>query len=472
MTSRDIALDAALEAASGHRPLQDVLSRRLSESGLAPRDRALAEEVAFGALRRRLSLHLALGAVASRPIAKMQPALAEALRQGAYQILFLDRVPPRAAVSETVDLVKARLGRGPSGMANAVLRALARLVAGKGVSAEDLADLADPRAALASRGRLFTTLGERVLPDPAADEAGWLAGSYGYPKWMVERWLDRHGRERAERILEWGNTPPPLTARISRSRFPDWPHADQPLSEDDAARAFRRCRDFAPGEVPGTYTFSPEVAPGELPGLVEGLFTIQDETQVRPARILGAPAGARVLDLCAGLGTKATQLAEMVGPEGSVVALEREGAKLAKAREAAERLGVSNITFVEGDALSPPDDLGAPFDYVLLDAPCSNLGALDRRPEVRFRAGLAALAGLTAIEIELLASAFTLLAPGGALVYSVCSFEPEEGTELVRAALEGEPGLVLESESTVLPEPGRRDGGYAARIVRSSGGAS
>jgi len=470
MTSRDIALGSALEAASGHRPLHDVLSRQLSESGLAPRDRALAEEVAFGALRRRLSLHLALGSVASRPIAKMQPALAEALRQGAYQILFLDRVPPRAAVSETVDLVKARLGRGASGMANAVLRALARLVTAKGVSAEDLLDLADPQAALASRGGLFTTLSGALLPDPAADEAGWLGGSYGYPKWMVERWLDRHGRERAERILEWGNTPPPLTARLNRTRFPDWP-----LADDDAAHAFRRCRDFAPGEVPGAYTFSPEVPPGELPGLVEGLFTIQDETQVRPARILGAPAGARVLDLCAGLGTKATQLAEMVGPAGSVVALERDGAKLAKAREAAERLAAANITFVEGDALSPrealPEAEGAPFDYVLLDAPCSNLGALDRRPEVRFRAGLAALAGLTAIEIELLASSFALLAPGGALVYSVCSFEPEEGPDLVRAALEGARGLELESESTVLPEPGRRDGGYAARIVRSEGGA-
>jgi 16S rRNA (cytosine967-C5)-methyltransferase len=466
MTSRDIALDAALEAASARRPLQDVLSKRLSDSGLAPRDRALAEEVAFGALRRRLSLHLALGRVASRPIAKMQPALAEALRQGAYQILFLDRVPPRAAVSETVDLVKTRLGRGASGMANAVLRALSRLVTGKGVGA---GDLADPQAALASHGGLFTTLSERLLPEPAADEAAWLGGSYGYPQWMVERWLERHGRERAERILEWGNTPPPLTARTNRSRFTDWP-----LADDDAARAFRRCRDFAPGDVPGTYTFSPDVAPGELPGLVEGLFTIQDETQVRPARILGAPTGARVLDLCAGLGTKATQLAEMVGPAGKVVALERDGAKLAKAREAAERLGVSNITYVEGDALSPsaalPGPERAPFDYVLLDAPCSNLGALDRRPEVRFRAGLAALAGLTATEIELLASAFTLLAPGGALVYSVCSFEAEEGP--VRAALEGARGIELESESTVLPEPGRHDGGYAARIVRSDGGAA
>ncbi|MHC5054525.1 MAG: transcription antitermination factor NusB [Planctomycetota bacterium] len=463
MTSRDIALEAALEAAERRCPLQDVLSRRLSESGLDSRDRALAEEVAFGALRRRLSLHLALGRVVSRPIAKMQPALAEALRQGAYQMLFLDRVPARAAVSETVELVKARLGRKPSGMANAVLRSLARLITGKGVRAEDLAD---PQAALASREGLFTTLSGALLPDPAAGEAAWLAGAYGYPKWMVERWLARHGRERAERILEWGNTPPPLSARVNRARLPEWP-----LSDGDAAHTFRRCRDFAPGEVPGTYRITPEVAPGELPGLAEGLFTIQDETQVRPAHILSAPQGGRVLDLCAGLGTKATQLAEMVGPGGSVVALERDAAKLGKAREAATRLGLENIEFLEGDALSPPDAARGPFDHVLLDAPCSNLGALDRRPEVRFRAGLAALATLTATEIELLAASFARVAPGGALVYSVCSFEAEEGPELVRAALEEEAGFALESESTVLPEPGARDGGYAARIVRETGGA-
>jgi len=394
----------------------------------------------------------------------MQPALAEALRQGAYQILFLDRIPPRAAVSETVEVVKARLGRKPGGMANAVLRALSRLVKEKGGRAEDLGD---PRTALASRGGLFTILSERLLPDPASDEAGWLAGSYGYPRWLVERWLARHGRERAESILEWGNTPPPLTARISQSRLPDWP-----LSDDDAAHAFRRTRDFAPAEVPGAYRLSPEVPPSELPGLAEGLFTIQDATQVRPARILSPPEGARVLDLCAGLGTKATQLAEMVGPGGSVITLERDCAKIAKAREAAARLGLGNITCIEGDALSPPEGALGPFDFVLLDAPCSNLGALDRRPEVRFRAGLAAMATLTATEIELLATALERVAPGGALVYSVCSFEPEEGGELVRAALEGEQAFAIDSESIVLPEAGARDGGYAARIVRSSGGAA
>ena len=459
MTPRDVALEAALEAAGRHCPLQEVLSRRFSESGLPPRDRALAEEIAFGALRRRLSLNLALGRVVSHSVAKMQPALAEALRQGAYQILFLDRVPARAAVNETVELVKKPLGRKPSGLANAVLRALSRLVTKKGVCSRDLRD---PRKALASRGGLFVTLAERVLPDPESDEAGWLAGAYGYPKWMVERWLASHGRERAESILEWGNTPPPLAVRLSRSRLPEWP-----LPEEDAGRAFRGCGDAVPGEVPGTYTISPDVPPGELPGLVEGLFTIQDETQVRPARILAPPEGARVLDMCAGLGTKTTQLAEAVGPEGRVVALERDAGKLDRAREAAVRLGLGNITPVEGDALSPPEAAQGPFEYVLLDAPCSNLGALDRRPEVRFRASRAGVATLTATEIELLAGAFGRVAPGGTLVYSVCSFEPEEGAELVRAALEGAEGFVLESESVVLPEPGGRGGGYAARIVRA-----
>jgi len=448
MTSRDIALAAALEASTRGVPLQEALGGMIEASALEARDRALASEIAFGALRRRLQLELALSRVVTRPVEKMQPALAEALRQGAYQVLFLDRVPARAAVNETVGIVKAHMGRGPASFANAALRAVGRLVRKKTV---DAGKLADPRAALASREGRFLVLAEEFLPDPESDEAGWLAGAYGYPKWMVERWFQRHGRERAEAILEWGNTPPGLSVRLNPLRTSPWP-----LGDDEAARVFRGCRAFAPGEVAGTYSIDAEGAPGELPGFAEGLYTIQDQTQARPARMLAPPGGARVLDLCCGLGGKTMQLAEIVGPGGSVTALDIDPAKVARAREAAERLGLENITFLEGDALDPPPGATGEYEYVLVDAPCSNLGALDRRPEVRFRAKAKSIRALAGKETELLRAGLARLAPGGVLVYSVCSFEEEEATAVVRACLDGREDMSLTNESWVLPEAGHR----------------
>lgn len=459
MTSRDIALAAALEASSRRIPLQETLGRMLEGSGLDARDRALAEEIAFGTLRRRLQLQLALSRVVSAPMNKMQPALAEALRQGAYQVLFLDRVPARAAVNETVGIVKAGMGKEPASFANACLRALGRLVKKKGVAFDRLDD---PRAALASREGRFIVLAERILPDPERDEAGWLAGAWGYPLWIVERWLARHGRERAESLLEWGNTPPGLSVRLNVQRTSGWPFAD-----DEAARVFRGCRAFRPGGVEGTYFMEPDGAPGGLPGFIEGLFTIQDETQARPCRMLAPGPGSRVLDLCSAPGGKATQLAEIVGPEGRVTAIDVDAAKLAMAREAAKRLGLDNIEFVEGDTLDPPEEARAGFPYVLLDAPCSNIGALDRRPEVRFRASPRAVRRLAGKEAALLGAALGALAPGGVLVYSVCSFEEEETGAVVRLVIDGREGVSLVGESTVLPEPGGRGGGYCARIVRS-----
>ena len=458
MTSRDIALAAALDASFRAVPLQDVLADMLSASGLSRRDRALAGEIALGALRRRLQIDLVLARASSRDLERMQRPLLEALRQAAYQLMFLDRVPAHAAVSEAVSLVKASLGVKPGGFANAVLRAVSGFVGEKNVARPGGESL---RRALYSRDGRFLLLSEELLPSPDDDPAGWLAAAYGYPRWMVERWTCRHGPERAERMLEWGDTAPPLSVRLNARRVSAWP-----LPEGEAARVFEKCSGFSPGDVEMTYAVTPEVAPAELPGLAGGLFSFQDETQARPAYILAPPEGATVLDLCAGLGTKSAQLAELVGAEGSVVAVEIDAEKSAKAQGAALRLGHDNIAFVRADVTSLTGPAAREYAYVLLDAPCSNMGALDRRPEVRFRTTERAIRELAENERELLSAAAGWVAPGGALVYSVCTFEPEETEGVTRRFLEGRGDFALEAEHLVLPEAGRRDGGYAARLVR------
>jgi len=459
MTSREIALTASLRAAGRGAPLQDVLCDMLDDSGLDGRDRAFAEEIALGALRRRISLDLVLDRVLTSPIGRVQPPVAEALRQAAYQILILDRVPSHAAVNETVTLVKAQMGKGPAGLANAVLRSLSRLVVAKGAKRPGGAR---SRSAIASRDGAFTTLTKRIVPGVDENPTRWLAGAYGYPAWLVERWLDRFGAEQTERVLEWGNTPPGLTVRLNPLRLPDWP-----LREEDAARAFEGCASYAPGEVPGTYALVAEAHPRGLGGLKAGLFTVQDSAQVRPCRVLNPPPGARVLDLCAGLGGKSTQLAEMVGPDGGVVALELDERKIELARAADERLGLANISHVCGDVTDAPGDAAGGFEFVLLDAPCSNIGSLDRRPEVRHRVTERAINELAEAELGLLRAALARVAEGGTMVYSVCTLEPEETDLVVTRALEERSEFRLESEHYVTPVAGARDGGYCARITRS-----
>jgi 16S rRNA (cytosine967-C5)-methyltransferase len=351
------------------------------------------------------------------------------------------------------------MGKGPSGLANAALRAVGRLVRAKRAARPSGVE---SRRAIASREGAFTILERQVLPSVDERPAGWLAGAYGYPAWLVERWLARFGPTRAERMLEWGNTPPTVCCRLNPLRLPSWP-----LTDVDAARVFEGCATFRPGDVPGSYRIDPQLPPGELPGFAGGLFTIQDETQIRPARALGATPGARVLDLCAGLGGKTTQLAELVGPGGHVVAVEADEAKIAKARAAADRLGLTNVTFVHGDARDAQGPAAGEFEFVLLDAPCSNLGALDRRPEVRLRATEEAIGRLAALERALLEAACARTAPGGTLVYSVCTTEEEETSAVVREALGQDPGCRLQTEYVVLPVASVRDGGYCARISRA-----
>lgn len=460
MKARELALTAAIEASQRHSTLQEVFSKLLEGSGLDRRDKALAEEIAFGSLRRRITLDAVISHISKHPLHRIQPVLLEAIRQGAYQLLLLDRVPPHAVGHETVELVKTRLGRSAANFANAVLRALTGLISQKAVErpTEQLA----PRA-LASRNGRFVILSIKLWPDPRRDLPGWLAGSYGYPMWMVRRWLERLGPEQAERILEWGNTPGALSVRLKQAAFsPGGP------TPEEAAQAFAGCKSFTKGDVDGIWRIEPEVAPRELPGLLQGLFTIQDETQARPALLLAPPEGAEVLELCSGLGGKTTQLAELVGASGKVVALDRDSSKLQQARIAAERLGLKNITFIEGDALSPPPEAARDFQYVLIDAPCSNMGALDKRPEVRFRASEDALKRLAEQESKLLSAAMERVLPGGSLVYSVCSFEEEETHGVISDTLKARSDFRLASECLVLPLPGLRDGGYCARLVRSS----
>jgi 16S rRNA (cytosine967-C5)-methyltransferase len=389
--ARRLAFHVLLRAEDRTATLADLLAAPELQS-LPPRDRAFAHELVLGTLRQRGALDHALATLVDRPLAGLDLPTLTALRLGAYQILRL-RVPDRAAVSEAVDL--ARDGGRSAGLVNAVLRRLARE-------------------------------GAPPPPDPGRDPLGWLTSAGSLPPWLAARWLSHLGAEgalgRARAFLE-----PPATAFRLNPRVPD--------AIDRCAAAGLQPR---PLVVPGAW----EATAGRVTDLAgEGTIYLQDQGSQMVAHL--AAAAGSILDACAAPGGKSTLAADLIGAEGFVVAAEASLRRVRTLAHLVGRWGSSNVRVVAADAERPP--FTRRFDVVLLDAPCSGLGTLGRRPDIRWRLTPADIGWHAERQRRLLLSLAPLVKPGGKLVYSVCSAEPEEG-ELVAQAL-------IEEQSEFHAEP-------------------
>jgi len=367
-----------------------VLPGLLRERGITGRDAAFATELAYGTLRARGQLDAVLAAGSSRPLAEVDPRVLELLRLGAYQLLRM-RVPAHAAVSATVELARTVLTDGPARFVNAVLRK----VAGRDLDGW----LAD------------------VAPDPAADPVGHLAVRWSHPEWVVRAFSDALGRDTAldgetAAALAADDAPPAvhLTARPG-------------LVDRDALAA-------AVGGAPGPW--SPYAVhlrggdPGDIPEVADGRAGVQDEGSQLCALALTAAAlagpDARWLDLCAGSGGKAGLLGAQAAQRGAVLtAVEVAPHRARLVRTTTAGLPVTVLTADGRDVGEHPDLPAGGFDRVLLDAPCTGLGALRRRPEARWRRAAADVGPLTTLQRELFRAASAALRPGGVLAYVVCS---------------------------------------------------
>jgi 16S rRNA (cytosine967-C5)-methyltransferase len=385
---RGAQLDAALEL---------VLTR--SRSGAFDRrDASFVEEVVKTVLRRRAWLDFQIDGVLTRADGKLPPRLRDILRVAAAE-LYLLRTPAHAAVNEAAEGARAEGLRGLVPLTNGILRRLA----------------AAPPAAVA-----------------AADEDERLALEHSFPPWMVRRWRARLGPHATGVYLAAQNENAPLTV------YPRPVDAGGPgrgLLATTLAQAGVQVAEAAFGCL--TLELG-EVALADVPGFREGWFLIVDPASTLPPRLLAPPAGATVLDLCAGSGGKTVQLAWAVGPTGRVVAFDHNPRKLARLREAAGRFGLTNVEPRAGDILAARLPAAA---YILLDAPCTNLGVIRRKPDLKWRVREEDVAAAAANESALLARARETLSAGGRLVYSVCSLEAEEGEGVVAAVRETFPGL-------------------------------
>lgn len=428
-----------------------LLNSTLSQSELNVSDRAFATELVYGTLRWRGRIDYLLGKVLDRDLEKLEPLVATALRLGAYQILFSDRVPASAAVDESVRCVRAAGIERATGFVNAVLRRLA-----------------------AEHEKL-------PLPSLEDDALGHLTHTLSLPEWIAKRWLDLYGPEQAAALATASNATPPLTVRVNPLRT----DRDTLLAE-----LRERFPDAAPSAIsPGGIVLGRRGNPALDPAFLDGRFTVQDESSQLAVDLLDPQPGERVLDVCAAPGGKATAIAERVGPDGRVVALDRHARRLGLIRRNARRLGLE-ITAITRDATRPFADLAkdGPFDRVLVDAPCSGLGTLRRNPDARWRIGEEDPGRLAEVQRAILQNAASLVRPGGTLVYSTCTLLPEENESVVRGFVTGARGAaadfsladaallpvamapVLDDEGFLRCSPQQHDtdGFFAARLERSS----
>jgi 16S rRNA (cytosine967-C5)-methyltransferase len=470
-SAREAALEALRRLEDGHGLLRNELHDLFAQLALPPRDRALAHQLAAGTVRHRRTLRLVLSHVRGGHgrEGSIQPPLRRILELGAFQLLFLDRVPAYAVVNEAVEEVRrtARAPRGDkaAGFINAMLRGVGRLVAGRDPEGRPRRDaLPHPEGGV-------VRLTAAVLPDPAESFAAFLGAAYSFPDWLVVRWLSAFG-DRAQEICRWSNRRPRTFARVNPMR--PWP--------------FLAPREYTGGGAPGDVSSAlrpPESSPGAEgahgprpesvdvsalppeqlePLLAEGVLTVQDPSAMLAAEALAPAPGEAVLDLCASPGTKTTQIVETMGDRGRVVACDRTQEKLQPLRQAVAARGLAGVTVCLADAAAAAAPPGG-FDAALVDAPCSNTGVLARRVEVRWRLRPEDITELPRIQGELLARAAGLVRPGGRLVYSTCSLQPEENGEVVARFLKENPGWRLGRSDLILPGPDR-DGAFWALLAR------
>jgi 16S rRNA (cytosine967-C5)-methyltransferase len=433
LAPRRAALNVLTQVRAG-RPLDAALDGALGK--LEEADRRLAHEMAAGVLRRRQALDARLAALVTRDWAQVPPRLQDLLRLGAYQLVALDRIPAHAAVDTTVSLAREEGGPRAGGFVNAVLRRL-------GAQPEAMA-------------------GPEWPPDQETLDAAGLARRHSHPEWLVERWLSRFGPEETRRLLEWNDRRPRLVLQPAR---------------ESAAELERRWTSAGIATEPAAYgagLVTERRRPDELPGFAEGAFVVQDPAQALLAWFADLPAGATVYDAAASPGGKTIALGREAGV---VVAGDVNRQRVRRLVQNLRRAGTGREHPVVADARHPPV---RSVSAVLLDAPCLGTGTFARHPDARSRVTPEALERLAAAQGELLDRAADVVAPGGLLIYSTCSLEPEENELQIERFLARHPGFAREpsetfpaalmsekGDMTILPQRHEMDGAYAARLRRT-----
>ena len=413
-TARQTALHILYDIEAQGAYTDMALRQTLHPSGLERRDRAFVTECVYGVVRWQGRIDWMLEQISRRPLDTFTPWIRNALRLGVYQCLWMERVPARAAVHETVTLARRFGHQGTARLVNGVLRNLLR--------------------------QLHTL----TLPDATTQPAAHLAVAYSHPEWLVTRWLQRYGWERTRALCEVNSRPAVLSIRTNTLRTTPARLA-QRLSEDGIQQVTPVSQRSEGLLIQGITQLD------TLSSYRDGLFQVQDIGAMLVAPLCRVQPGQHVLDVCAAPGGKTTHLAQLMHDSGCIVACDVHPGRLRLLRDNMTRLGLHSILAVAADG-SQPLPMQTCFDRILVDAPCSGLGVLRRHPDIKWRKTPADLATLQELQRGLLHAQHRLLRPGGMLVYSVCSHEPEETHEVVAQFLATHPHMRLDALDTELPQ--------------------
>jgi 16S rRNA (cytosine967-C5)-methyltransferase len=419
--SRSIALDHLERVAQ-----DEAYVERLEAEDADARSRRQARELVAGVTRQRRWLDFVLSEAYNDDYDSIELRLREILRLGLYEMLF-QSTPTRAIVHQYVELAKQTLRPGAGDLVNAILRTIDR--------------------------------DREYIPTPdTGDDAEDLAIRYSHPTWMVERWLSRYGLEETTDLLEWNNRRPMYSVRVnpvrtSRDAVATWLDDNDVIFTDspylDDHFRLRRLQTLVQEDL-----------------LDDGHVAVQDESAGLVVRLLDPQPGETVIDGCAAPGGKTMAVAGRMAGEGTILAFDTNENRLGLVEESAETHGVADMVTAEAaDLLAVADREDPPqADRVLIDVPCSGLGVLAKRADLRWQREPDDIQELLALQDDLLDAAAQLVAPGGLLVYSTCTIEPEENAQRIEAFLQHHDDFELESAAGLLPDEVVSDEGYLTTL--------
>lgn len=439
-TAREVALLTLSACETGQTWAGAYVSAATEAERLSPRDGALALRLVYGVLQNRMRIDFYLRHFCSMPLGKLEEKTLNCLRLGAYQLLYLDKIPPSAAVNEAVKLTRryARNPRAP-GLVNGVLRSMER-----------------SRSALPP------------LPRTPVSEA--LALQYSHPQWFVEELLSRLGGAQAQAVLAENNREAPMTLQVNLQKTEEAVLLEALKAKNSTAAPHPKLRDCIQLQGAGNVT--------RLPLWAEGGFWVQDPA-ARMAVLAGDPRpGDRVLDACSAPGGKSFAAAVQMKDRGEIISCDLNERKLALVAEGAARLGFESIKTQVGDAGEFRPQWKEGFDLVIGDLPCSGFGVIRKKPDIRYRPK-DTLAHLPALQLRLLGCLAQYVRPGGVLLYSTCTVLERENEGVVQAFLKGHPAFSPEPFSiplgdgekgmaTIWPHMGGTDGFFIAKLRREA----
>ena len=414
-SARRIALEVLYKIEVKNAYSRVALDSTLSAHELSKEDRALVTELVYGVIRRLNTLDWVLNTYSfKQKVEGFSPYVRNILRLGAYQLMYLDRIPAYAAINESVEMSKEFGHSGIVSLVNAVLRAI-----GDNVK-------------------------EIHYPDQQKNLSQYLSIIYSHPQWLITRWLSRLGEKETIKLCEINNQAPPLSIRTNALKNT----REELISSLEKENLKVEVSSVAPGGL----KIRDFISLPQLESFRRGLFTVQGESSQLISYILAPRPGETVLDACAAPGGKSTHMAELMNNTGSIIALDVRKPRVEMIKENCRRLGVTNVKAELLDATKVSSLYSKKVDRCLVDAPCSSLGIIQSQPEVRWnRDYRGALVKMPQLQYAILEEASLCVKPKGVLVYAVCSLEPEEGEKIIEKFLKDRPLFHLESVRPYLP---------------------